>query len=171
MRIILTGFADMEAIVESINDGHVYAYISKPWEPDHLKQVMKQAVDHYALAVENERLLIDLKHANVFLEAVMDQLDTGALAVDDAEGVVQAVPTGQCAITWRWRGMFAGGRSTQVLCSRITGCDDLAAASVYSNCRRRTRLAPTTNGGARQRWPIAPTGCGSRCDSLSGPVG
>jgi CheY-like chemotaxis protein len=89
VRIILTGFADMEAIVESINDGHVYAYISKPWEPDHLKQVMKQAVDHYGLAVENERLLVDLKHANVFLEAVMDQLDTGALAVD-ADGVVQA---------------------------------------------------------------------------------
>jgi len=89
VRIILTGFADIEAIVESINDGHVYAYISKPWEPDHLKQVMKQAVDHYGLAVENERLLVDLKHANVFLEAVMDQLDTGALAVD-ADGVVQA---------------------------------------------------------------------------------
>jgi CheY-like chemotaxis protein len=89
VRIILTGFADMDAIIDAINDGHVYAYITKPWEPDHLKQVMKQAVDHYQLAVENERLLVDLKHANVFLEAVMDQLDTGALAVD-AEGVVQA---------------------------------------------------------------------------------
>jgi CheY-like chemotaxis protein len=89
VRIILTGFADMDAIIEAINDGHVYAYITKPWEPDHLKQVMKQAVDHYQLAVENGRLLRDLKHANVYLEAVMDQLDTGALAVD-AEGVVQA---------------------------------------------------------------------------------
>jgi CheY-like chemotaxis protein len=89
VRIILTGFADMNAIIEAINDGHVYAYISKPWEPDHLKQVMKQAVSHYELSVENERLLTDLKHANVYLEAVMDELDTGALAVD-AEGVIQA---------------------------------------------------------------------------------
>ncbi len=89
VRMILTGFADMDAIIGAINDGHVYAYITKPWEPDHLKQVMKQAVDHYQLAVENERLLNDLKHANVYLEAVMDQLDTGALAVD-AAGVVQA---------------------------------------------------------------------------------
>jgi CheY-like chemotaxis protein len=89
VRIILTGFADMEAIIGAINDGHVYAYITKPWEPDHLKQVMKQAVDHYELAAENERLLTDLKHANVFLEAVMDQLDTGAIAVD-AQGVIQA---------------------------------------------------------------------------------
>jgi CheY-like chemotaxis protein len=87
--MILTGFADMDAIIEAINDGHVYAYITKPWEPDHLKQVMKQAVNHHELTVENERLLTDLKHANVYLEAVMDQLDIGALATD-AEGVIQA---------------------------------------------------------------------------------
>ncbi|MBW2268752.1 MAG: response regulator [Deltaproteobacteria bacterium] len=90
VRMILTGFADMEAIIEAINDGHVYSYITKPWEPDHLKQVMKQAADHYALAVENEKLLTHLKHANVYLEAVMDQLDTGALAVD-AGSVIQAI--------------------------------------------------------------------------------
>jgi CheY-like chemotaxis protein len=90
VRMILTGFADMDAIIGAINDGHVYAYITKPWEPEQLKQVMKQAVDHYQLAVENERLLKDLKHANVFLEAVMDKLDTGALAVDAAE-VIQAL--------------------------------------------------------------------------------
>jgi CheY-like chemotaxis protein len=89
VRMILTGFADMDAIIEAINDGHVYAYITKPWEPDHLKQVMKQAVKHHELTVENERLVTDLKHANVYLEAVMDQLDTGALAMD-ADGVIQA---------------------------------------------------------------------------------
>ncbi|MDX1648473.1 MAG: response regulator [Myxococcota bacterium] len=90
VRIILTGFADMDAILSSINSGHVYAYITKPWEPDHLKQVVRRAVDHYQLAVENERLVAGLRDANVFLEAVMDQLDTGALAVD-ADGVVRAV--------------------------------------------------------------------------------
>jgi CheY-like chemotaxis protein len=90
VRIILTGFADMDAIIDAINDGHVYAYITKPWEPDHLKQVMKQAVEHHALTAENERLLARLKRANVFLEAVMDHLDTGALAVA-ADGTIQAV--------------------------------------------------------------------------------
>jgi CheY-like chemotaxis protein len=89
VRMILTGFSDMEAIVQAINDGHVYAYIAKPWEPDQLKQLMKQAVEHHQLSVENERLLVDLRRANVFLEAVMDELDTGALALD-AEGVIQA---------------------------------------------------------------------------------
>jgi len=90
VRIILTGFSDMEATIQAINDGHVYAYITKPWEPDDLKQVMKQAVDHHRLALENERLLTNLQRANSFLAAVMDQLDTGAIAVD-ADGVIQAV--------------------------------------------------------------------------------
>ena len=90
VRMILTGFSDIDAIIQAINDGHVYAYITKPWEPEQLKQLMKQAVEHHKLAVENERLLADLRKANVFLEAVMDELGIGAIALD-AAGVVQAI--------------------------------------------------------------------------------
>ncbi len=89
VRIILTGFADSNATIEAINDGHIYAYVNKPWEPDELKQLVKRAVDHHQLSTENRRLLENLSHANFFLEAVMDRLDTGAIAVD-REGIVQA---------------------------------------------------------------------------------
>jgi PAS domain-containing protein len=88
--MILTGFADMDAIIQAINNGHVYAYITKPWEPDQLKQLMKQAVERYELTVENERLLRGLQRANVFLDAIMDHLDTGAIAVDSM-GTIQAI--------------------------------------------------------------------------------
>jgi PAS domain S-box-containing protein len=90
VRMVLTGFSDMDAIIQAINDGHIYAYITKPWEPDQLKQLMKQAVDRYQLAQTNEHLLEELKNSNVYLEAVMDHLDTGAIAVD-SNGRVQAV--------------------------------------------------------------------------------
>jgi CheY-like chemotaxis protein len=90
VRMILTGFSDMDAIIQAINDGHIYAYITKPWEPDHLKQVMKQAVEHYKLATENERLLGKLRGANRFLEAVIDELDSGAIALDP-DGMIQAI--------------------------------------------------------------------------------
>jgi CheY-like chemotaxis protein len=89
VRIILTGFADMDATIGAINAGHVYAYVTKPWEPDQLKQVVRRAVDHHRLACENDRLLAELLRANRFLEAVIDELDTGALAVD-ADGVLRA---------------------------------------------------------------------------------
>jgi PAS domain S-box-containing protein len=90
VRMVLTGFSDMDAIIQAINDGHIYAYITKPWEPDQLKQLMKQAVDRYRLVQTNEHLLEELKNSNVYLEAVMDHLDTGAIAVD-SNGRVQAV--------------------------------------------------------------------------------
>ena len=90
VRIILTGFSDMDAIIQAINDGHVYAYITKPWEPDQLKQVMKRAVEHHRLAIENERLLTDLRRESRFLAAVIDELDSGAIALD-SDGVVRAV--------------------------------------------------------------------------------
>ena len=90
VRMILTGFADMEAIIEAINGGHVYAYLTKPWEQEQLKQLMMRAVEHYNLTIENQRLLEVQTHANRFLEAVMDQFEVGAIAVDDL-GVIQAV--------------------------------------------------------------------------------
>jgi len=88
-RIILTGFADMASTLRAINDGHVYAYVNKPWEPDELKQVVRRAYEHHALLMENRRLVDELSRSNRFLEAVIDRLDTGAIAVD-AAGVVQA---------------------------------------------------------------------------------
>ena len=95
VRIMLTGFADTMATIQAINDSHVYAYINKPWEPDELKHVVRQAVERYRLATENVRLLRDLQSANSFLEAVMDRLHTGAIAVD-ADGIVRAANRPAC---------------------------------------------------------------------------
>ncbi|MCL2931725.1 MAG: response regulator [Trichodesmium sp. MAG_R03] len=47
MRIILTGFTDIEDLVEAINSGQVYKFITKPWEPNELKRIIKQAVQTY----------------------------------------------------------------------------------------------------------------------------
>jgi FixJ family two-component response regulator len=89
VRIMLTGFADAEATIQAINDGHIYAYINKPWEPEELKQVVRRAVEHHELTRENLRLVAELISANHFLGAVMDRLDTGAVATD-ADGIVRA---------------------------------------------------------------------------------
>jgi len=89
-RIILTGYADGDAMVRAINEGHVYAYVTKPWEPDELKQLVHRAVELHRLRLQNERLLDDVKQANRFLEAAIDEIPVGAL-VADAAGVVRAV--------------------------------------------------------------------------------
>ncbi len=49
VRIILTGFTDVEDLVEAINSGQVYKYITKPWDPDELKAVVQRAAETYDL--------------------------------------------------------------------------------------------------------------------------
>lgn len=49
VRIILTGFTDVEDLVEAINAGQVYRYITKPWDPDELKFVVGKASATYDL--------------------------------------------------------------------------------------------------------------------------
>ena len=88
-RIILTGYADGDAMVRAINEGHVYAYVTKPWEPDALKQLVHRAVELHRLRMQNERLLEDVQQANRFLAAAIDEIPVGALVVD-AAGVVRA---------------------------------------------------------------------------------
>jgi CheY-like chemotaxis protein len=90
VRIILTGFADSEATIKAINDGHIYGYVNKPWEPEELKALVKRAAELHALTVENRHLVDDLRDANLFLGAVMDRLRMGAIAID-REGIVRAV--------------------------------------------------------------------------------
>jgi CheY-like chemotaxis protein len=89
VRILLTGFSDSEDTIRAINDGHVYAYISKPWDQDELRRIVGQAVELYQLASENRRLLGDLQDANSLLEAMMDQLEVGAIATDEV-GIIRA---------------------------------------------------------------------------------
>ena len=45
IRIILTGYTDVEDLVEAINSGKVFKYVTKPWKADELKALVKQALD------------------------------------------------------------------------------------------------------------------------------
>jgi PAS domain S-box-containing protein len=68
IRIILTGYADMDAAIGAINKGNVYKFIMKPWENDDLKLSVEKALEHYDLIKENKRLNEELKIWNKTLE-------------------------------------------------------------------------------------------------------
>jgi DNA-binding NtrC family response regulator len=54
IRMLFTGFADLESIVAAINQGHVYQFLKKPWQPEDLESAVRQA------AAEYERLTVDV---------------------------------------------------------------------------------------------------------------
>ncbi|MBX9696148.1 MAG: response regulator [Cyanobacteria bacterium] len=68
IKILLTGYTDVQALIDAINEGHVYKYIPKPWDPDELKLTVKRALESYELKEYNQQLLVDLKFAMSELE-------------------------------------------------------------------------------------------------------
>jgi len=68
IRVVLTGFSDMEAIIQAVNKGRIYHYITKPWNRDELQITIERALEHYHLKRQNINLMKDLKEANRDLE-------------------------------------------------------------------------------------------------------
>lgn len=62
LGIILTGYTDAQDLMEAINSGYVYRYITKPWEPEELRLTLKRALETRALKGENRRLVRQLRN-------------------------------------------------------------------------------------------------------------
>lgn len=60
-RLILSGYADLEALVGAINEAQIFRFIAKPWHDDELKSAVAQALAHRDLLLENQRLADQLR--------------------------------------------------------------------------------------------------------------
>jgi DNA-binding NtrC family response regulator len=60
IRLLFTGFADVESIIAAINQGHIYRFLKKPWQPEELEEAVRQAASEYDRLIsadeERERL-------------------------------------------------------------------------------------------------------------------
>ncbi|GAB4245106.1 MAG: sigma 54-interacting transcriptional regulator [Acidobacteriota bacterium] len=64
VRVILTGYTDVEDMMDAINQGHVHRYITKPWDPFSLRETIRRELERWELERENERLAEELRKAN-----------------------------------------------------------------------------------------------------------
>ncbi|RMG65574.1 MAG: adenylate/guanylate cyclase domain-containing response regulator [Bacteroidetes bacterium] len=60
IRMVLTGFSDMEAIIDVINSGRIFRYITKPWDEQELRMTIENARQLYNLQQHNRRLISEL---------------------------------------------------------------------------------------------------------------
>jgi response regulator RpfG family c-di-GMP phosphodiesterase len=65
-RILLTGYADIDAVVEAINHGQVVQYVTKPWDTVKLPEMLKPIAERHRLLQENRRLIEELAKLNEF---------------------------------------------------------------------------------------------------------
>jgi DNA-binding NtrC family response regulator len=70
IRILLTGFSDINAVMDAINRGQVYKYLVKPWQNDELKMYIENALEIYNLRKENKELSHKLEMANLEIERI-----------------------------------------------------------------------------------------------------
>jgi len=91
-RLLITGYADIKAVIDAINQGHIARYVTKPWDADELATVLRQSVEQHALIVEKNRLLRELKESNArlveanrlkmkFIEVASHELNTPVTVV------------------------------------------------------------------------------------------
>ena len=78
-RILVTGYSDIQAVIDAINEGNVYYYIHKPWEPEDVRLIIRQAIDRYNLIQTNRSLVAEIEETNRRLS------DENLLLIQDAE--------------------------------------------------------------------------------------
>jgi response regulator RpfG family c-di-GMP phosphodiesterase len=73
MRILLTGYTDIQALIDAVNRGQIYRYMTKPWNEEEMKMFIRQAYEIYSLRKENKVLTKSLLQANKQLEFLLRQ--------------------------------------------------------------------------------------------------
>lgn len=81
IRLLFTGFADVESIIAAINQGHVFQFLKKPWQPEELEFAVRQAASEY------ERLT----YADEERSRLMSLVDNLQTRVDALEAEIQGV--------------------------------------------------------------------------------
>jgi FixJ family two-component response regulator len=80
VKILLTGYTDVDALIEALNSGLVYRYLTKPWKNDDLRLTASRALEHYEmmkakhlLGMENQRLRARLQEISEITSVVLNQ--------------------------------------------------------------------------------------------------
>ena len=68
LGIILTAYRDVDVVIEALHLGHVFRYISKPWDSREMQAAIQQTIEHYHLRKENARLEERLREYTEYLE-------------------------------------------------------------------------------------------------------
>ena len=58
IRMMITGYADITAVIHAVNEGRIHRYIQKPWESEDLRLNVRQAIDAYQLTHEKAQLVV-----------------------------------------------------------------------------------------------------------------
>lgn len=103
VRLVLSGYTDLQSVTDAINQGAIYKFLTKPWDDEHLKANLREAFQHKRMKDENRRLARELAEVNgrlvranedlrALLEEKRQQTEMVEAALDITQEVIQLIP-------------------------------------------------------------------------------
>ena len=90
IRVLLTGYSDLDSAIKAVNEGNIYRYISKPWDNDQLRDMVAEALESKELKSANQRLSAHIVEQNDELARLNRELQAKYEASSDAVGEAEA---------------------------------------------------------------------------------
>jgi PAS domain S-box-containing protein len=91
IRILLTAYSEAEVIIDAINQGQVYQYITKPFETKNLKNILDKAAQNWRLKSENQLLVTQLQKKNEKLIQANEELLTSSKETEESKNQIKYI--------------------------------------------------------------------------------
>jgi signal transduction histidine kinase len=124
-------------VIDAINQGNVYRYITKPWDPDELQTIIREACERYDLIVERKQLLAEVQQKNTelekanadllqsnllksaFIQVASHELRTPLTILNGLTGLARRIPVENPGLADLLRRIGEGGQRMQDLVNQI----------------------------------------------------
>jgi two-component system, NtrC family, response regulator HupR/HoxA len=169
VRIILTGYADIEVLIDAVNSSRIYSYVTKPWDHQEMRITLKRAIETYHLERENARLLQELQVANERLDAENVYFRQREEQEASTDGVVGASPA--MREVQRLLERVAPSPSTVLLLGETGTGKELLARAIHRLSPRRDRMFVAVNCAALSESLLESELFGHRRGAFTGALG
>jgi putative two-component system response regulator len=123
VRVLLTGHSSLQSAMDSINQSQIFSYLTKPWNPEELKNVISRAFEHYNLLIENRHLQRLTREQNKSLARVNAELEqrvnerTRQLQESIREGVIMLASAAEARDDFTGGHIYRIRELTQKICN------------------------------------------------------
>lgn len=169
VRLILTGYSDIELVIEAVNSCAIYRYVTKPWDHQELRITLRRAVERYLLERENARLVEELRAANERLAEENTYLRAREAQSFTADGLVGSSPTMRQVLSLVDK--VASAPTTCLILGETGTGKELLARAIHNRSPRKDRLFVAINCAALTDTLLESELFGHKRGSFTGALG
>jgi diguanylate cyclase (GGDEF)-like protein len=89
VRMVLSGFTDLQSVIDAVNEGAIYKFLTKPWDDDLIRGHIAEAFRQKEMADENRRLAREVENANASLAILNEQLQNSLSTQSDQSHILE----------------------------------------------------------------------------------